>query len=83
MKIEFNWKKFSETRPEVEAAIIFKYKGDLYFGSYTGFSSNGFQYFLGGKLRLKSLSKKNNQSFCIPVDEANEITWDVYESEWV
>ncbi len=83
MKVEFNWKRFGNEKPEGLVEIIFNYKNDLYFGNYSGSNLNDMQYFLGGKLRLKSLSKKNNQSLCIPLVEANEILWDVYDSNWV
>ena len=82
MKVEFEWKSFGTNKPTVNTPIIFKISTELYFGEYKGFNTPNY-CFKGGKLRLKSLSKKNTQDFCIYDFDCENIQWDYYNSEWV
>lgn len=87
MKVEFEWKYFSDENPEVSKPIIFK-QIDLYIGEFFGVVDivdikGKANRFIGSKLRLKSLSKKNTQIFDIPESVCGGLEWDYYNSEWL
>lgn len=82
MKVEFNWKTFDSEKPQVGESLIFRVDKDLYFGCYDGFDlTNHCHVFTGGKLRLKSLSKKNTQKLCLA--DTNNVVWDAYSDMWI
>ena len=88
MKVEFEWKRFSDENPQVGVTIIYKVVDSLYIGEFFGAVDivdikGKANRFIGNKLRLKSLSKKNTQTFDIPESVCGGFEWDYYNSEWV
>jgi hypothetical protein len=89
MKIEFDWKKFKESKPDEKAKIIFKLikngKPQIYIGEYMGIlnSPQTLFVFTGGKIMTNSLAKKNNQVFNLTIAECEDVEWDLYNENWI
>lgn len=86
MKVEFDWKKFKDVKPEIKAKIIFKTGNDkmkefVVIGEYMGFKEDGHN-FEGGKLMLKSLAKQNKKTLKFP-EGVDNLEWDYYNENWL